>query len=292
MSAIGGVKKETSEYGKRVGIMEAKVIAINPTMEQYKDKLGMELKEESKAAEYIGESRDGNTTLRMDVWLADAKELTKRMKVSFFLEDKERQNKDETKKQYINNVGNCSWAEDPNDLPDWFKARDYRVAKVGEEEFYEFLRTWLGNLDYRSAATTLEIEWKKLMKNNTKDLQDQINGEWATNVGVLATVVIKEKEGAIQEYQGVYNRGFLPVYALKQFKMTDYNNPAVLDAIRSKPTRDQKVHEKFAVRVTSEHGCKDFFLLSDIKDYDPAENIVTSNEAFVGEEDEENEVGF
>jgi hypothetical protein len=44
------------------------------------------------------------------------------------------------------------------------------------------------------------------MKNNTKDLADQINGEWATNVGALQPVVIKD--GAIQEYQGVYNRGF------------------------------------------------------------------------------------
>jgi hypothetical protein len=31
-----------------------------------------------------------------------------------------------------------SWAADPNDLPDWFKASDYRVAKIGEEELYEF----------------------------------------------------------------------------------------------------------------------------------------------------------
>jgi hypothetical protein len=49
-------------------------------------------------------------------------------------------------KQYINSVGNCSWAADPNDLPDWFKARDYRVLKIGEEELYEFLRTWLVTL--------------------------------------------------------------------------------------------------------------------------------------------------
>jgi hypothetical protein len=41
MSAIGGVKKETSDFG-RVGLMEAKVLIINPTMEEYKDKLGME----------------------------------------------------------------------------------------------------------------------------------------------------------------------------------------------------------------------------------------------------------
>jgi hypothetical protein len=30
------------------------------------------------------------------------------------------------------------------------------------------------------------------MKNNTKR-SDQINGEWATNVGALATVVIKQR---------------------------------------------------------------------------------------------------
>jgi hypothetical protein len=40
--------KRNKEYGKRVGIMEARVIAINPTMEQYKDKLGMELKKNLK----------------------------------------------------------------------------------------------------------------------------------------------------------------------------------------------------------------------------------------------------
>jgi hypothetical protein len=32
-----------------------------------------------------------------------------------------------------------------------------------------------------------------------------------------------------------------------------------------------------------EHGCKDFFLLGDIKDYDPSENIVTSNDAILME---------
>jgi hypothetical protein len=31
-----------------------------------------------------------------------------------------------------------SWAADPNDLPRLFKARDYRVAKIGEEELMSF----------------------------------------------------------------------------------------------------------------------------------------------------------
>jgi hypothetical protein len=29
------------------------------------------------------------------------------------------------------------------------------------------------------------LNGKSVMKNNTKDLADQINGEWATNVGAL-----------------------------------------------------------------------------------------------------------
>jgi len=38
----------------------------------------------------------------------------------------------------------CSWAADENDLAEWFtKGRDYRVAYVGEEDLYNFMRVWL-----------------------------------------------------------------------------------------------------------------------------------------------------
>ena len=50
MSGIGGSKRERkeggSEFPKKVGLFEASVIAINPTIEQYKDILGIELKED------------------------------------------------------------------------------------------------------------------------------------------------------------------------------------------------------------------------------------------------------
>ena len=52
MSSIGGKKKENTgsgDFSKKVGLFEANVIAINPTIEEFKDKLGMELKEDSKA---------------------------------------------------------------------------------------------------------------------------------------------------------------------------------------------------------------------------------------------------
>lgn len=279
MSNIGGKRKEQTslpEFSKKVGLFEAKVIAINPDAEEYKEILNIELKEDSRALEYLGTSNDGNTTLRTDVWLEDAKSKEK-LKVTFFLENKEKVNKDGTKKQYINSIGTCSWADDPNNLPSWFTSREYRVAFVGEEELYNFLRTWLGNLDYRDAETTLSLDWKKLMKGNVKDLKDQINGEWCTNVVALATVKTVIKDEETKEYQGVYNKAFLPAYSIKQFRLVDFSNPSIISGLRQKKSKDLKPHERFVLNVTGEYGCRDFYTLKDLKDYNSEDNLVASD---------------
>lgn len=287
MSTIGGQKREKVDFQessvKKVGLFEASVVCINPDAEEYKELLGIELKEDSKATEYLGTSQDGNTYLRVDVWLQDVKDVSEenkrqgKYKVTFFLENKERENKDMTKKQYINAVGSCAWADDENNLQDWFKARDYRVAKVGEEELYGFLRTWLGELDYRNAETTLEIDWKKLMKGNVKDLREQIDGEWCTNVIAMATISVKEKEGERKEYQGVYNKKFLPQYCMKNFRLINYMDDKILTNLRAKKPKDLKPHERFALDVNGEHGCKDFFILRDIVEYDAETNITATD---------------
>lgn len=280
MSSIGGKKRENTgsgDFSKKVGLFEANVIAINPTAEEFKDILGMELKEDSKATEYLGETRDGNNYLRIDVWLQKVNSEDK-FKTSFFLEDKERENKDGSKKQYINSIGMCSWAADENDLAEWFtKDRDYRVAYVGEEDFYNFMRTWLSELDYRDAETVLQLEWKKLMRGNVKDIKDQIDGEWSKSVVALATVIVKDKDGESKEYQGIYNKAFLPGYALKQFRLVDYGSSKVQADLKNKKPRDLKGHEKFVLNVVGEYGCKDHFILKDIQDYNPDDNLVASD---------------
>jgi len=281
MSNIGGKKKEqlqSTEYVKKVGLFEATVVAINPDAEEYKEVIGIEVKEDSKSVEYLGKSQDGNATLRVDVWLEEVKNKDK-FKVTFFLEDKERENKDQTKKQYINNVGTCTWSDDPNNLPEWFSSRDYRVAFMGEEELYNFLRTWLGGLDYRDAETTLQLEWKKLMKNNLRDLKEQINGEYCTNVVALATVKTVIKDDETKEYQGVYNKAFLPAYSIKQFRLVDFNNSNTLSTIRSKKSKDLKPYERFVLTVTGEYGCKDYYILKDLKEYNADDNLVASDKA-------------
>lgn len=288
--SIAGSKREVKDFSKQVGIFEGEVVCINPSVEEFKETLGIELKEDSKAAEYLGESKEGNVYLRLNVWLKNVKtDEIFQSPVSFFLEDKKRENKEGGKLQYVNSVGSTSWADDPNNLPDWFVGdaekklpiRKYRVANVGEEELYEFLRTWLGQLNLRDADTDLSIDWKKLMKGNVKELREQIGGEYCNTVGYLGTVVTREKDGEVKEYQGIYNKAFLPAYAIKNFRLVDYSDKDQIAKISAKKAKDQKPHEKFVLKVTGgtsgEHGCKDFYVLKDLIEYDPSMNIVASD---------------
>ena len=286
MSTIGGVKKESSaelKFGKKVGLFQANIIAVNPTIEEYSTILNIELSAESKATEYLGTSKDGNTYLRLDIWLQGVKN-QENFKVSFFLEDLERENRDKTKKQYINSVGMTGWAADENDLWEWFtKERDYRVAYIGEEELYDFMRTWLSKLDYRQSATVLQLDWTKLMRGNVKDLKDQIDGEWCSSVVALATIVVRERDGETKEYQGIYNKGFLSEYAIKQFRLVDYTNQRTLNNLRNKKPRELKPHERFVVQVTGEYGCKDYYILKELEDYNSGDNLVASDN-FISED--------
>lgn len=287
MSTIGGKKREqsasTAEFTKKVGLFEAEVVAVNPNAEEYKDILGMELKEDSKATEYLGTSQNGNKTLRIDFWLEEVKSKEK-FKVTFFLEDLVKENKDQTKKQYINAVGMCSWADDPNNLYEWFTNREYRPAFVGEEDLYNFLRTWLGNLDLRDAESTLQIEWKKLMNGNVRDIKQLIGGEFVTNVVALATIKSVIKDGDTKEYQAVYNKAFLPAYTLKNFRLLDYSNNGVLNTLRAKKSKELKPHERFVINVTGEYGCKDYYTFKDLKDYNPDDNLVASDKVIADDD--------
>lgn len=283
-TGIGGKTREVTEgldNTKYVGMFKAEIIAINPTIEQFKEKLGIELKEDSKATDYLGESKEGNTTLRVDFWLEDVVSKNK-FKKSFFLEDKVRENKDSTKTQYINDAGNCSWSEDGKKFPDFFKARTFREANIGEEKLYNFLKIWLGSLDLRDPDSTLMLDWKKLMKGNVKELKDQISGDFALPFVALAMIKTVEKtndegETTISTYQSIYDE-ILPAYTFDFFTKTDYDNSKIIEKLNNTPLKNLKQYEKFVVGINGAYGAKDFFKLKPIDVYREEENIASSNE--------------
>lgn len=287
MSGIKGkVREQSEEFVKEVGLVEVNVIAINPTLKEWEEDLGFSVKDDQEEFDYTGESKDGNPYVRIDVWLKKADGDSK-FKTVFFLEDKIRQNKDETKIQYINNIGNCSWAEDEEGLQSWFVKRPYQEAKNGEEDLYSFLRIWLGGLDYRNEETELKLVFKDLIKGNVSSLKEQIGGDFDVTFVALATVVTKSKENLdtgeeiIVEYQGIYNRQFLPQYCMKHFNARDYNDDMLISSIQSKRLKDLKLHEKFVYNVTGEYGCKDFFKLSPSEPYNPADNLAATDDTML-----------
>jgi hypothetical protein len=281
MSNIGGEKRqapqfEEKEFPKKVGLFEAKVIAVNPTREEYADILGRQLTEESKATDYLGTSKDGNPRLRLDFWLEDVKTQDK-FKLTFFIEDKQKENRDGTKKQYINDVGRCTWADSPNNLPSWFKERENRVAYVGEEDLYNFLRSWLNLIDFSKKSSKLQLEFNRLIKGNVKEIKEEINGEWAGNFVAMATINTQEKEDGVREYQTIYNKAFMPPYSIKAFRLVDYNRPETVRSLRQKQTKELKPHEKFVLNVMGEYGCKDYYTFKELTDYSASDNLVASD---------------
>lgn len=292
MSSIKGkIREPLEDFVKQVGLAEVNVISINPTLKEWEEDLGFSLREGQEEFDYTGTSKDGNPYIRVDVHLK-VNDGDQMFKTVFFLEDKIRVNRDDTKTQYINNIGNCSWASEEKDLPTWFTKRSYREAKNGEEDFYNFLRTWLGGLDYRDEDTELELDWTQLMKGDLSSVRDEIGRDYGVTFVALATIVTKTKEdedGEEQtvEYQSIYNRQFLPQYCMKHFKIRDYNDDILIATIQSKTMKDLKLHEKFVYNVTGEYGCKDFFKLSVVSEYNPKENLISSEKAMIEKETEE-----
>jgi len=270
------------EFTKKVGLFEAKVIAINPTAEEYNDILDIKLKEGSEATNYLGKNEDGDTKLTVDIWLEEIKTKDK-FKARLYLENVEKVKTDGSKKQYINNIGTCTWASDPNDIADWIsKDRDCRVAYKGEEEFYSFLRTWLSEVDYKDFNNVLRMEWKeKLMKGNLKDVKSQIDGAYCSNIVGLASVGSKiNKEGETKQYQGVFSKLFMYAGSIKYFNAVDYTSKDVLKSLKEREERKDKTlkpHEKFVLKVIGQYGCKDSYILKPLREYDPNDDLVASD---------------
>lgn len=256
--ALKGKEKEVRSFSKYVGLFNASVVAVNPT----KDELGKLLDATiEKDPEYTG-SNDENGAKRLTVsfWLKEEQN-GNMFNVRFNLEDTVVVSKSGLN-QYINSIGTTSYAKSPDAVPDFVKARPVRQAKKGEELLYKFLRNWLSNLNYEDESTELSMDWKKLISGKTTEIRDAIDSFKSQTICALATVRTAE-DG--KEYQAVYSYEFLPNYAL--------------DCFNGRKNKNYKAVDKFIEKVTDvEYGCKDFYELVALKEYDPTKNVVnTSN---------------
>jgi len=290
----GEIREVKEAKKKKVGIMTVNVIAINPTLKEKEEILGHNIDwDNDDEMDYTGTSNDGNPYLRLDFWVKkEGEEFT--TPIVFFVEDKKVQSKSGEKFQFINNIGNCSWAESDMDLKPWFTSREYRNAKSGEENLYKLLRTWLAKLDFSKEDTELSLNFKKLMKGDVSSLKEQVGGDLSVPFCILTTVSTKTRENRdtgeeeIVQYQRVYTKAFLPYYSIKHFVLKEedkekYNEDVFINRVLKTQLKDLPLHEKFMANVLGEYGCKDYFILREDEDYDPENDLVTSNSAVLSE---------
>lgn len=277
---IKGKARDQKEFVKETGFFEGEVLCINPNRETLEKLLNTDL---DKDPEYLGED-NGVKRSNLTIWVKNVKDGRLR-NIRFFLKDWPRTNKDNTKKQYINDVGMTAWSDSEENLQDWFKSRPYRVAHEGEEELYNFAVTWLNKLDTRDAETVLYFDWSKLMKGNVKELADQINGEYCGTVCPLVTIRTSDKEGQPIEYEQVYNKEFLPGYAIKQIRLRKIDG-AFVEAAKMTERKKRTKLQKFILNVTDpNYGIKDFYTLGELVPYDPSKNITAGNTVILEDDD-------
>lgn len=264
--ALAGKVKETKAYNKFVGLFNAYVVAVNPSKDELSTILGTTVE---KDPEYTGSNdENGAKRVTLSFWLKEEND-GNLFNVRFNLEDTVVVSKT-GKTQFINSIGTTSYVEDKSQLPSFFTAngRDVRQAKKGEELLYKFLRSWLSNLNYEDESTELALDWKKLISGKVTELREAIANFPGQTICALATVRTAD-DG--KEYQGVYSYEFLPNYAL--------------DCFTGKKNKNYKAVDKFIEKVTDiNYGCKDFYELKPLREYDPSKNVINTTDKPILEE--------
>jgi hypothetical protein len=263
--ALKGTEKPKTQgnFSKYVGIFNANVVAVNPTKEELGKLLDTTIE---KDLDYTGVNEEsGAKKLTLSFWLKE--DLTGNLfNVRFGLEDTIVKSKTD-KFQFINNIGTTSYAESEENVPSFLteNGREIRKARKGEELLYNFLRKWLSNLNYEDSSTELMLDWKKLISGKTTEIKDAINDFKDQQICALATVRTTE-EG--KEYQAVYSYDFLPSFAL--------------DCFTGKKNKNYKSVDRFIQKVSDrEYGCKDYYELKPMMEYDPSKNVVNNTDSAV-----------
>lgn len=175
-----------------VGIAPVKVVAVNPTIEELKDKLGITLKREP---EYLGVSILGETYNKITFWVEciEPKIITK---FDILVKPEDRVSK-AGKPQWINAFGVTTWSDDTPNY-DWYKLDGVRHAFVGEDTLIEFIKA------YANVANGGKVSFddpKAIAKGDVKEIKALIDALSENRVRVLLGV----KEG---KYQQVYTKHF------------------------------------------------------------------------------------
>lgn len=226
--AAGNAADENLGSFKRyIGVSPVNVVALNPTKEELEKLLGTTLQ---KDIEYFSKDANGNNQIRLDFWVQIDPNWGKQLvvppqKLSLFVSESVRVNKDKTKVQVIDKYGNTGWVtkEEFKEkiVPETSKrlTNTYRECYSGEEKLIDFIKKWLNipeNSVYKNGVwefipdmSKCEAEFKNikaLIKGDIKDLQSLVKKYSDYKVKLCFGVKTTEDN---KKYQTIYTGLFL-----------------------------------------------------------------------------------
>lgn len=278
-------KKETSvtEQELVTGFDLVKVVAINPDRAALDKILGItDRTEPGKEIEYTGEDADGNNKVRLSFVLQKSNGDFSFQ--NFTLVDKVRTNKEGNKNQVVNNVLQTSWTKEDGTFPQFFThfldnktktvlgKKVWRDALVGEEELVNFVRAWMGRVNFNVPEADLFLDTKRLLKGNVKELRDLVGHDLSTEfIGLfnVATVEKSDENGdpVIKQYQNIYKKAYLA----KNF-MEGIKNGGFSDDYKT------KVFKKFVDGLGGDYPLKAAYTLKWSAPYVKSADIAASTE--------------
>lgn len=274
---IKGNQREDTNTERKLytGFTTVKVAAINPTRAELNKLLNREGNDTDTEFVYTSTDQDGNERVRLTFWLKDETMPDKYWIYSFNLTDKVRVSKDGIKTQFVNSVCMTGWADEPDNLANWFTKfldkdkeeigdKEFRPALLGEEELATLLRSWLGKMSWNDPESGVMVDVKALINEDYAELRNQIDGKYDVPFTILTGVRTDENDST-KQYQQIYGKAFLPAGFLGYIKKgkfpTDYS---------------QKVWKRFEEDVTGEYGFNSYFELVPLKEYNKEDDIAAA----------------
>lgn len=250
-----------------VGLEPLRVVAVNPTRQELNALYGKENSAEDKEIEYVSETENGVDKIRISVYLKGLMS-DKLHSKSFFLEDEQRMNKDNTKYQYVNQVCQTAWSDSEENLADWFTKftnkekkvvgdKAFRIAKKGEGDFYEFVRIVLNKVDYYDSEAQIEFNWKKMLKGNFDELNQFLTSEDYSDPFVMMAYIkdVQTDEGVVQ-YNELFTKSAITNTMYNEFVKASakYYNEA-LEEIKG----DEELISKYGLENIDELKLSDIY---------------------------------
>jgi len=197
MKLKNGATDKVVGDGKKLytGLTNVLVKAVNPTMDEL---IAMGYNPQQEPV-YMSTNNNGKEKVRLDFYVENT-ETKFKSKITFWLENEVRMNKDGDKTQYRDKFGKTGWGATVNNLPDFVDKDSARPMFIGEDDFMSFIAAWINSAE--GDEIVLDSIDTIVSKGNMKELQQMVRDAVSYGVRVLVGVT---KDG---KYQVIYTKHF------------------------------------------------------------------------------------